>query len=33
MEINLNQEQGVQVLNLAGNFDTASAAEKEAERS
>lgn len=31
MEINLNQEQGVQVLNLAGNFDTASAAEKEAE--
>jgi anti-sigma B factor antagonist len=31
MEINLNQEQGAQVLNLAGKFDTASAVEKEAE--
>jgi len=31
MEINTNQEQGFQVLGLVGNFDTASAAEKEQE--
>lgn len=31
MEINVNQEQGIQVLSLVGNFDTASAAKKEQE--
>ena len=31
MEINVNQEQGIQVVNLAGNFDTASAAESESQ--
>ena len=31
MEINVSEEKGMQVLSLAGNFDTASAAEKEPE--
>ncbi len=31
MEINANQEQGIQVMSLVGSFDTASAAETEPE--
>ena len=31
MEIKINQEQGIQLMSLVGNFDTASAAETEPE--